>query len=271
MRVIVSISSDIGTALAIDWVNSGHQVCGTYRTWSNNCERLKNLGVDLIECDLSDEKSIETAIHYFSNNYVWETLVLAAGDQKPIGLFSDVRYFEWSHSIQVNFLGLVSFLHAMMKCESKINKVRTVIFFAGGGTNSATERYSAYTISKIASIKLCELLDFEYHEYKFVCLGPGWVETKIHNSTIEAKENAGANFHKTLNMRENALMGPISKVVKCCNWIVASDKAIVGGRNFSVVNDAWGSPELDDLLIHDSNMYKLRRSGNELRIRGSKS
>jgi NADP-dependent 3-hydroxy acid dehydrogenase YdfG len=118
MRLILSISSDIGTALAENWISAGIKVVGTYRTWSNNCEKLKSLGIELIQCDFADKKSIEMAL--LSSDLIpdWEVMVLAAGDQNPIGLFKDVKFDEWESSIKVNFSGMLRFLHRCLGFKS---------------------------------------------------------------------------------------------------------------------------------------------------------
>lgn len=263
MRLILSISSDIGTALAEEWNRDGIEVMGTYRTWSDNCKKLKELGIQLIQCDFTDKKSVESAISSSVQISHWNVLVLAAGDQNPIGLFRDVAFDDWEKSVNANFIGMLRFLHRCLGFQSA-EKLRTVIFFAGGATNSATERYSAYTMSKIASIKICELLDFEIPDIKFVILGPGWVKTKIHQSTIREPINSGQNFERTNEMLQGNQMNPISTVVKCCNWVISQPKEVVGGRNFSVVYDNWGDPKLNNALLENKDVYKLRRYGNEL-------
>lgn len=265
MRIIISISSDIGAALASDWLSSGYEVWGTYRNWSAKCEDLRKHGAVLEFCDLIDSNSIQNVLSKFPKYQDWSTLVLAAGDQKPIGLFHEIDFEEWAKSVQSNLLGQLHLLHGFMNVKSEREGKRTVILFAGGGTNNATERYSAYTISKIASIKICELLDFEYQDYKFACLGPGWVESKIHNSTIEAGVKAGKNFEKTKMMRSGSLMNPMRDVIECCNWVIESEKSVVGGRNFSVVHDSWRSSRLYFELQNNSEIYKLRRFGNKLK------
>ena len=74
----------------------------------------------------------------------------------------------------------------------------SVIFFAGGGTNNAVLGYSAYVLSKIALIKMCELLDAEIAQVKFTIVGPGWINTKIHNETLMAGEQENNNnYSKT--------------------------------------------------------------------------
>jgi len=264
MRIILSISSDIGTSLAKDWLMSGHEVAGTYRTWTSNCEELETLGVRLVHCDFSSRNSIGTAAAELVRNS-WDVMVMAAGDQNPIGLFAQVDFDDWSRSLEVNFVGMSRFLHIAIQ-EQSAHLMRSVIFFAGGGTNNATERYSGYTISKIASIKMCELLDFEIKDVKFSILGPGWVKTKIHESTLNQQNLAGDNFERTQQMVLGGPMTQMSDVIDMCNWLVTQPKSVVGGRNFSLVHDAWRSKGINEWLIEDSNRYKLRRFGNEINL-----
>ena len=65
-------------------------------------------------------------------------------------------------------------------------KKRKILFFAGGGTNNAVKYYSSYTLSKILLIKFAELLDYE-EKIDISILGPGWINTKIHEATLKSK------------------------------------------------------------------------------------
>ena len=142
-----------------------------------------------------------------------------------------------------------------------------MILFAGGGTNSATKYYSAYTISKIALIKMCELLSAEILDIRFSIVGPGWVKTKIHDATLTAGERAGKNYEKTKFKLQSDELTTMKDVLDCCDWLISSPRELISGRNFSTVFDKWGTEELFEALIRDSDMYKLRRHGNELLIK----
>ena len=52
-------------------------------------------------------------------------------------------------------------------------------------------------------------------------------------------------------------------IYSCIRWLCCCGKDVVGGRNFSVVHDAWDTKKLKQALLNDINMYKLRRYGNE--------
>jgi len=261
-NIIISISSDIGFSLAMKWLEGGKDVVGTYRTKSSLCEELESKGANLFHCDLKDKKSIKRTINLINKLSSWETLTFAAGHQEPVGKFLDCNFEEWGESITVNFTHQLNFLHGLMRNKSA-NK-SSVLFFAGGGTNNATIAYSAYTVSKIALIKMVELLDAEIVDTTFSILGPGWVKTKIHESTLKAGNAAGKNYEKTIQMLENngSECYPIDKVVNCCDWLLSSPRNLVGGRNFSAVHDPWESDKIN-LIQDDPNIFKLRRFGND--------
>ncbi len=265
-KIIISISSDIGFYLAKDWLSNGIGVSGTYRIRTNHCDELEQLGAKLIKCDLSNVKSIDDSICKLNKLQKWDNLVIATGSQEPIGRFIDCNIDSWSNSINVNFISQIRFIHGLLPNRNlKDSSSPSVLLFAGGGTNSATTDYSAYTISKIASIKMVELLDAEITDTSFSILGPGWVKTKIHDSTLQSPESAGSNYFKTVEMLEKngEKCYPMEKVIKCCNWILSSPRELVGGRNFSSVFDPWESDEIEKIR-KDQNNFKLRRFGNDL-------
>ena len=265
-KIIISISSDIGFYLAKDWLNKGIKVSGTYRTKTDQCEELEALGARLVKCDLSDIKSIDDSIRELNKLQKWNDLVVATGSQEPIGNFIDCDIDAWSNSINVNFISQIRFIHGLLPNRNlEDSSSPSVLMFAGPGTNNATQDYSAYTISKIASIKMVELFDTEITDTSFSILGPGWVKTKLHDSTIQSKDAGGSNYYKTIEMlgEDGKKCYPMEKVIDCCNWILSSDRELVGGRNFSSVFDPWESDDIEKIKDNPNN-FKLRRFGTEM-------
>lgn len=258
--VIVSVSSDFGMALAEDWLQKGQRVVGTYRTDSNMLKDLRVRGLVTHFVDMVDPRPSE---EFLEDSSGWDVLVLAAGDTAPVGKFADLDFSTWTRSVQINLLSQLQMTHSLLPRRSRQN-IPTVIFFAGGGTNNAVPNYSAYTLSKIGLIKMAEQLDAEIPDVKFTILGPGWVKTKIHEATLNAgPKMAGLNYEKTKQMLSSDDCNPIERVIDCCNWVIEQPRQVVGGRNFSVVHDAWGSEALRLKLESDQSLYKLRRLGND--------
>jgi len=264
--VIVSISSDIGYALGKRWQQRGMEVGGTYRTSSSFVDELNSSGVKTFHCDLGSDTSVRNACGQLRLDFdQWDYLILCPGAQEPVGAFSDGDFAQWAKSVEVNFTRQIQIVHELLPSRNKSGAhPPVVLFFAGGGTNNATVNYSAYTISKIALIKMCELLDAEIPDTSFVILGPGWVKTKIHQATLDAGSKAGSNYQKTIDKLAGDECVPMETVLDCCDWIISTDRKAVSGRNFSVVFDKWQTSALTAKLIEDPNMYKLRRNGNDV-------
>lgn len=267
--IIISVSSDIGLALAADWSHKGWEVFGTFRSPSTQLAALKkDHAVQCVACDLSHSMAIDVACRELTALCpAWDVLVLAPGDLEPIGDFKDIDIDRWEQSVQVNLLGQLRIVHRLLntrRLPTPLGQPR-VLFFAGGGTNNAVRHYSSYTLSKIALMKMCELLDAELPDTQFVILGPGCVKTKIHEPTLRlGAVAAGANYQRTVErLRNEEHCTPMSKVVACCTWL-ATTSAPIGGRNFSVF-DAWETSLLERELIEDVDMYKLRRAKNSWR------
>ena len=259
--VIISASSDIGVALCKSWRSLGWSVLGTFRTRSPAVEELERVHkIPLFHCDLLDPHSLQAALSALEQE-TWDILVFAPGWMEPIGHFDEVDFSDWEKGVSVNFLKPLQILHRLLPKRGQHRP--TVLFFAGGGINSAVARYSSYTISKIALTKMCELLDAEIPDTRFVIVGPGWVNTKIHEATLRAKEAAGPNFQRTVERIQKEEWIPMEKVVACCTYLVTSPCEAISGRNFSTAFDQWGTRDLEEALVQNQEMYKLRRQGNE--------
>lgn len=263
---ITGVSSDIGTYLAERCIQDGCTVYGTFRTKLSNDVRkkIKMSGGECYSCDFSSKYDINNLIRIcWENKIRWDLLISSVGSLEPIGKFKDVSFDEWEQSIYVNAISQLRFLHGIYELQ-KENP--TVIFFAGGGTNNAFPNYSAYCISKILLMKMCELLDEEDKRINIVIAGPGMIGTKIHTQTIMHQEMAGDNYTKTINFLEAEGDGygkNMERIYEFIHWAVKRGRDICGGRNFSIVHDEWDKDSiLINELLQDTNMYKLRRYKN---------
>jgi NAD(P)-dependent dehydrogenase (short-subunit alcohol dehydrogenase family) len=263
--IVLSASSDIGGAIAGRWLARGWKVSGTYRTPSAEVDALVAAGARLVSCDLADPASIAEASAKLADECgKWDALFMCPGALDPIGAFIDCDFDEWERSVTVNFTRQMRLFHSLAtsrRLDSPLGPC--VVFFAGGGTNDAPVNYSAYIISKIALTKMCELLDAETPDTRFVIVGPGWVNTKIHRATLTAGQRAGTNYRRTVEKLSGAECTPMERLLDCCEWLVKAPREMIGGRNFSVVFDRWGTDELALRLKERPHMYKLRRQGNE--------
>jgi hypothetical protein len=54
----------------------------------------------------------------------------------------------------------------------------------------------------------------------------------------------------------------LDKLYQHIKWCIAQPRTAINGRNFSTVHDSWESgTDLSNLLVKDSELFKLRRVG----------
>src|SRR5437868_5671480 len=114
-RIILSISSDFGIALANAWLNQGLVVAGTYRTFNAALDRLRARGAELVPCDLADQSSVEDAVRQLQSVLPeWDVLVVAPATLEPVGPFLGSAFDEWEESLAVNFTAQLRAIHGLI-------------------------------------------------------------------------------------------------------------------------------------------------------------
>lgn len=264
---IIGIGSDIGRELALRYSERGWTVSGTYHSTSG-LDKLPP-SVHLKSCDLNSRDSINAVVDEFRGEGLrWDVLVVAAGTEEPIGSFWGCDEDSWDECVQINALGPLRLVRKLYAIRN-VAGTPAVAFFSGSGTNSAAPDYSAYCASKIMLIKMCELLNSESPDTSFFIIGPGIVRTKIHEQTLRADAKNVRNHQRVVSFLSSPDPGTShDDIFDCLQWCVSAGKTVMGGRNLSLVHDAWrkGGSALADRLCQDENLYKLRRFGNDLKI-----
>lgn len=247
--IILGITADIGRGLAKQLICDGWTVTGLGR----DLERVGDLGVACIDINMEDSTSVASVFDQISQ---WDLFISAIGTMTPIGPFFDLDFDDWERSITVNLTAQLRVLHAIWpKRALRPN----IMFFAGGGTNNAMPNYSAYCISKIALIKMVELIDDEAPETNIFINGPGFTRTRIHEETLAAGALAGQSFAKTQSFLRSDGGTSMDDIYKHMQWCMAHPSA-ASGRNFSTVHDPWrDGNKLASALEGQMNALRLRR------------
>ena len=259
--LIAGIDSVIGKLIASSLLNDAWKVLGT----SRRDETIKTKSNSFF-CDFSDSKSIDkcvSSIIQFSPKI--DLLILAVGVLDPIGKYHDVDFDKWEEGFYINCIGPLRFINKLLPSLKNQNK-SMVLTFAGGGINSSPERFFSYTLSKVSLTKSMELLAAEEPNVRFVSLGTGWIDTPIHKQTVRAGDSAGIVGSETKRRIQSNDFVDINEISKFVQWAYKEAPHTISGRNFSLKNDRWSTSELNDRLQGDSDLYKLRRYGNDQKI-----
>ncbi|MBM3272989.1 SDR family oxidoreductase [Candidatus Kaiserbacteria bacterium] len=262
VAAILGVTADIGKALANRLMNDGWMVVGFGRSAERIDGLLSNDQFRFVVCDISDPTSIAAAVGQFKgHNRKWSLFASSIGTMKPIGRFFELDFDQWEASFDVNSTAQLRLLHGLWPSRLQDATVN-IMFLAGGGTNNALTNYSAYCLSKIALIKMCELIDDEEPLANAFIIGPGFVHTRIHQETLHAGKNAGAGYEKTLAFLKTEGTS-FDDIYSNMRWCMSVGRSIAGGRNFSTVHDPWrnGGREFIRQIEGDPNALRLRRQG----------
>jgi NAD(P)-dependent dehydrogenase (short-subunit alcohol dehydrogenase family) len=266
--LILGITSDIGRELAVRLGADGWRIAGTMRK-GGSAVGPEGREWDVVPCDFALTGSVDRAVRAFQERGLrWSLVIVAVGTERPVGNFFDCEPDEWERGIHVNALSPLRFLRGIHALR-EAGDAPCVAFFSGSGTNNAAPAYSAYCASKILLMKMCELLDAECPDTSFFIIGPGMVRTKIHQQTLEAPGKSGGNYKKVADFLASGDPGTShDDIYGCLLWCRSSGKAVVGGRNIALAHDAWrgGGSSLASALRADQDLYRLRRSGNQLKF-----
>jgi len=258
--LIAGVDSAIGKSIANSLDSNDWIVFGTTRR-NNSLKMGKNF-----YCDFQNQESIDECCLDINEQVPGiDLLVIAVGLLEPIGSFINIDFDAWESCFYINCLGPLRFINKVLpQLNRQPNSM--VITFAGGGINSSPKQYSGYTLSKIALTKAMELLSSEEPKIKFISLGTGWVDTPIHQQTLNAGANAGSAYGETLRRYESKDFVDINKIMDFIKWAESESIEVMSGRNFSLRNDDWSKNAFRNKLLESDDFYKLRRYGNDEKV-----
>lgn len=255
--LVLASTSDFSLNLSQKFYADGWNLYGVSRTQYENKLFKKNF-----LCNFDNKDSVEKVSKLIIEHDIrFDLIINFVGTIEPIGLFSECDFDHWLSTCGINAFNPLRLIKNILNNQKELKS--NIIFFSGAGTNDAAPNYSAYCLSKIILIKMTEILDEEYVNSTFTILGPGVVDTKIHNPTLRNKAKAANNLKKLQDYYDGKKsFTDYSEIYNFLNCILHSEKKAVGGRNFSVVYDNFNSNLIKELLL-DSDLYKLRRYGND--------
>src|SRR2546422_5106215 len=125
-----------------------------------------------------------------------DVLVNAAGIYGPIGPLVENDLEEWVQAVQINLLGAVYCMHAWLPRMLARGK-GVVINFSGGGAVAPFPRFSAYSASKAAVVRLTETVAEEVKDsgVRINAIAPGAVNTRLLDQILAAQDRAGQEFY----------------------------------------------------------------------------
>ena len=266
VSIITGGSMGIGKAIATAFAKEGSSLVLVARNTSELEATKKELGnftakVEIFTADVSKEKEVKEVVDFTLEKFsTVDILVNSAGIIGPMGFTTDIDSEEWLKTQNTNVYGVFLCIKAVLPTMIK-NKRGKIINFAGGGGDTPRPRFSAYSTSKAAVLRLTDTIAGEVSEYNIDVnsMAPGPVATRMlyqrlaAGNTIGEREAAFAIQHK----KEGGV--PREKVAELAVFLASSKSDGLSGKEINLLTDNWQEipGRLNDIMSSD--VYNLRR------------
>ena len=266
VAVITGAGRGIGRAIALAYAREGAQLALAARNESEleqTVVAVTELGAEAIAVptDITSqghtERLAQAVVERFGRI---DVLVNNAGISGPIGPLQDNDIAEWVDTINVNLTGTFLVCRAVIPVMLEQGGGR-IINLSGAGVANAWSNMSAYCSSKVAVVRLTEVLAQELEgKGIFVnALGPGSVHTSMWEKMTEQAAEAGADFIHGLGQR--VLSGGGASIDDCAElavWLASDESGTLTGRIISAAADDFRSltPMISEIMAGDA--YTLR-------------
>jgi 3-oxoacyl-[acyl-carrier protein] reductase len=188
-----------------------------------------------------------------------DILINAAGIQPPIGTFAENDLVAWEHAIQVNLMGPVRAIHAVLPMMRAQHRGK-IINLSGGGAAGPRPHFSAYAASKAALVRLTETLAVELQpdNIQVNAVAPGAVNTRMLDEVLAAGEKAGAEYGQAL---ERARTGgtPVELVCELVRFLASPASGAITGKLISAPHDPWRQWAGKGEALNATPLYTMRR------------
>jgi 3-oxoacyl-[acyl-carrier protein] reductase len=256
----------IGAAVAEAFARAGANLvlvartAGEIESVTASC-RSRGVQALALVADVSRREEVAGAVQSAEEKFGRiDVLVNAAGVYGPIGPLVENDLDAWANAVSVNLLGTVYALHAVLPgMIARRNGV--IINFSGGGAVAPFPRFSAYSASKAAVVRLTETIAEEVREFdvRVNAIAPGAVNTVLLDEVLAAGERAGADFYrKALEQKKTGGTSP-ERAAELAVFLASSEARGITGRLISAVWDDWKSLAARTQDLEKSALYTLRR------------
>jgi NAD(P)-dependent dehydrogenase (short-subunit alcohol dehydrogenase family) len=267
VAIITGGSRGIGKGIATAFAREGAHLVLSSRTISELeavREELKSLSsarVEICPADVSLPEQVNGLVGFALEKFATiDILVNCAGIYGPIGPVTEINVEKWLQAIHINLYGTLLCIRAVLPTMMKKQKGK-IVNMSGGGAASPFPRFSAYSASKAAVVRLTETLSVEVKDYNIDinAIAPGAVNTRMLDQALEAGEAAGQDFMaKSLKQKQEGGVPP-ENVAELAVFLASSESDGLTGRLISLLWDNWRDIPRHLDAVMSSDIYTLRR------------
>jgi NAD(P)-dependent dehydrogenase (short-subunit alcohol dehydrogenase family) len=266
VSVVTGAGGGIGRAISVALAKQGSSLVLVDSRKSELEDTKRELAAitpkaEAFETDVTSETKVKSAVDSALRTFgTVDILVNCAGIYGPIGFVTDIDSEKWLETININLYGTFLYIKAVLPVMIK-NKKGKIINMSGGGATSPFPRFSAYSASKAAVVRLTETLAEEVKGYNIDinAIAPGAVNTRMLDEALAAGEAAGKDFMaRAIKQKQDGGVPP-EKVAELAVFLASPESDGLSGKLISLLWDNWREipQHLGDVMSSDA--YAMRR------------
>jgi 3-oxoacyl-[acyl-carrier protein] reductase len=225
--------------------------------------RLRAAGADAVAvpgdvtCAADVDRAVACAVGRFGR---LDAVVNAAGVYGPIGPLVENAMDDWARAVEINLVGAARVMHRAL-AEMLPRGAGSIVNFSGGGAVAPFPRFSAYSASKAAVVRLTETVAAEVAAagVRVNAIAPGAVNTRLLDQVLEAGERAGADFYRKALEQQASGGTPPERAAELAVFLISPAAAGITGRLLSAVWDDWRGLAGRGGALGRTSLYTLRR------------
>jgi 3-oxoacyl-[acyl-carrier protein] reductase len=188
-------------------------------------------------------------------------LVCAAAVMSPVGPLGSYAPAEFARTLEINVVGTLLAVH---HCLAGLRAGGgSVVTFGGGGATAPLPRFDAYAASKAAVARLTENLAPTLAPVRINCVAPGFVATRLHDTTLAAgADAAGPEFYEKTRTTVESGGFPASEAAELVALLLSG--VPFSGKLISAQWDPWRDPAFHERLASEADLATLRRIDGQM-------
>ena len=257
--VVVGATGTIGRSIVSELLVAGSHVLATGRD-AEMLAAIEHAGADVLSLSLLPTEGcvqiLRSACAATFDDRV-DGLVLATGVHGPIGPTRALPAEALSTYLMEHFVSLIAIVGALAPLLDAARSP-SIVALSGGGATGPRPNYTAYAAAKVALIRALENLALEEPRWRVNAVAPGFIASKIHESSIAADRGRSGEDTEAIKAKLQEADDP-RQVARLVSLLLSDETAGLTGRLISAVWDDWDSKEWRREVARHPTLARLRR------------
>ena len=196
-----------------------------------------------------------------------DLIINTIGEQGEINNFFNLNIGKFKKTLDINFFSYVFLIKSLYKLI-KASKNSLIIVFSGGGVTDRRDNFSPYSISKVALVKLVEILSYEFgnKNIRINAIAPGIVKSRITKNLLKSKKKLSKEEIKKINKELINSQYSLNNIYLLINFLLSKNARNISGKLISSRWDKfknWNKSKINKIIFSDIFTIRRKISFNE--------